>query len=73
MGINYSSGLRAQVPIVKQYLYNNIACNNNNNNNNNNNKYKTLCGRSNITCNTNGKYRTAATLHALGTWFVSGI
>jgi len=27
----------------------------------------------NVTCSTNCKYRTAATLYALETWFVSGI
>jgi len=30
-------------------------------------------GRNNITCSTNCKYRTAATLHTLEKWFVSGI
>ena len=30
-------------------------------------------GRNNITCSTNCKYRKAATLHALETWFASGI
>jgi len=29
--------------------------------------------RNNITCSTNCKYRTAATLHTLGTWFVAGV
>jgi len=30
-------------------------------------------GQNNLTCSTNCKYRTAATLHNLETWFVSGI
>ena len=30
-------------------------------------------GRNNITCSTNCKYRTAAKLHNIETWFVSGI
>jgi len=29
--------------------------------------------QNNVTCSTNCKYRTAATLYALETWFVSGI
>jgi hypothetical protein len=29
-------------------------------------------GRNNITCSTHCKYRTAATLYAVETWFVSG-
>jgi hypothetical protein len=29
--------------------------------------------RNNITCSTNCKYRTAATLYAIESWFVSGI
>jgi hypothetical protein len=30
-------------------------------------------GQNNITCSTNCKYRTAATLHTIETWLVSGI
>jgi hypothetical protein len=33
----------------------------------------TLHRRNNITCSTDCKYRTAATLHTVGTWFVCGV